>query len=133
MIMPRFLRGVGAALLALALFGETTGHAASANYEFMLVDPQVKRGQTVIDVRLIHKRDGKPVPDAVIFATRLDMAPDDMESMTSAIEQVKGPGPGVYRFKVDLTDEGRWRISLAAKVQGESETLQSRLVVQVTP
>ncbi|WP_442756189.1 FixH family protein [Methylocystis sp. JAN1] len=115
------------------LLAAPAARAAIADYEFRLVDAQVKKGLTIFDVRLIHKPDAKPVPDAVIFTTRLDMAPDDMESMTSAIAQVKSPEPGVYRFKVDLTDEGRWRLSLAAKVQGEAETLQSRLVVKVTP
>lgn len=120
-------------MLTAMLLAAPAARAAIADYEFRLVDAQVKKGLTVVDVQLIHKPDAKPVPDAVIFATRLDMAPDDMESMTSAIEQVKSPEPGVYRFKVDLTDEGRWRLSLAAKVQGEAETLQSRLVVKVTP
>jgi hypothetical protein len=126
-------RGVAGALLAATLLTAAAARAAIADYEFRLIDPQAKKGQTTVDVRLVHKPDAKPVPDAVIFATRLDMAPDGMESMTSAIEQVKSPEPGVYRFKVDLTDEGRWRLSLAAKVQGEAETLQSRLVVKVTP
>jgi hypothetical protein len=126
-------RGVVGALLTAVLLAAPAARAAIADYEFRLVEAQVKKGQNVVDVRLIHKPDAKPVPGAVIFATRLDMAPDDMESMTSAIEQVKSPEPGVYRFKVDLTDEGRWRISLAAKVQGEAETLQSRLVLKATP
>ncbi|RNJ48618.1 hypothetical protein D1O30_02215 [Methylocystis hirsuta] len=34
----------------------------------------------------VHKPDDKPAPDAVIFATRLDMAPDGMVSMTSMQE-----------------------------------------------
>ncbi|WP_036279853.1 FixH family protein [Methylocystis sp. ATCC 49242] len=130
---PTNLRMACWALLALGLVGATNAQAAIADYEFKLVDAKLKKGQTVAAVRLIHKPDGKPVPDALIFATRLDMAPDDMEAMTSAIEQAPSAEPGVYRFKVDLTDEGRWRISLAAKVQGESETLQSRLVLQATP
>jgi hypothetical protein len=130
---PTNLRMACWALLALGLLGATNAQAAIADYEFKLVDAQFKKGPRVVAVRLIHKPDGKPVPNAVIFATRLDMAPDDMEAMTSAIEQAPSAEPGVYRFKVDLTDEGRWRISLAAKVQGESETLQSRLVLQATP
>lgn len=127
-------RSVATVLFVLELLGAPTAVlAAIGDYEFKLVNEQAKKGQTVVDVRLIRKPDEKPVPDAVIFAMRLDMAPDDMEAMTSAIEQVKSPEPGVYRFKVDLTDEGRWRISLAAKVQGEAETLQGRLVLKATP
>ncbi len=133
--MTRFaFRQAARALLASGLLSATTSAFADIrDYEFKLVKEQIRKGQTVVDVRLLHKPDERPVPDAVIFALRLDMAPDDMEQMTSAIEPVKSPEPGVYRFKVDLTDEGRWRISLAAKVQGEAETLQSRLVLKATP
>jgi hypothetical protein len=113
--------------------GVGCARAAVEDYGFELVNAQIKKGQRAVDVRLIHKPDGKPVGEAVIFATRLDMAPDDMESMTSIIVMTKSPGPGLYRFKVDLTDEGRWRISIAAKIQGETGTLQSRLILQATP
>ncbi len=127
-------RGAARALLALAVLSTPTAAFADiADYEFKLVEEQVKKGQVVVDVRLVHKPDDRAVADAIIFAFRLDMAPDDMEQMTSAIEPVKSPEPGLYRFKVDLTDEGRWRISLAAKIQGEAETLQSRLVLKATP
>ena len=125
-------RRIASVVLALELIAPAA-QAAVADYEFKLVDAQTKKGQSVVDVRLIHRPDEKPVTDAVIFAARLDMAPDDMESMTSAIEQMESSEPGVYRFKVDLTAEGRWRISLAAKVQGEIGTLQSRLVLRATP
>ena len=120
------------ALLALLIFGVGHARAAIDDYAFELIQSTLKRGQGVIDVRLIHKPDGKLVSDAVIFAMRLDMAPDDMEAMTSAIESTRAPQPGLYRFKVDLTDEGRWRVSLAAKLQGEIGTLQNRLVFRVT-
>lgn len=120
------------ALLAVLLFGVGRARAAIDDYAFELVQSALKTGHGVIDVRLIHQPDGKLVSDAVIFATRLDMAPDDMEAMTSAIQSTKAPRPGLYRFKVDLTDEGRWRLSLAAKLQGEVGTLQNRLVFRVT-
>jgi multisubunit Na+/H+ antiporter MnhE subunit len=128
------LQRVASTLLVMhVLASPTTAVADIRDYEFKLVTAQVKKGQSVVDVRLVHKPDDRVVSDAVIFAVRLDMAPDDMEQMTSAIEPVKSPEPGIYRFKVDLTDEGRWSISLAAKVQGESETLQSRLILRATP
>lgn len=129
--MSKILRSFAIAMQAATL-AAGAAHAAIADYEFKLVSAEVKKGQTFVDVRIIHKPDSKPVPDAIIFATRLDMAPDDMESMTGGIEQVKSGEPGVYRFKVDLVDVGRWRISLAAKVQGEAETLQSRLILKAT-
>jgi hypothetical protein len=130
-MQKNFLRLVGA--LSFVALGFGYAHAAIDDYAFELVRAQIKKGEGAVDVRLVHKPDAKPVADAVIFATRLDMAPDDMESMTSAIDMAQSPGPGLYRFKVDLTDEGRWRISIAAKIQGETGTLQSRLILQAMP
>ena len=75
------------ALVALAILGSAPRARANINdYEFRLVETQFKTGQAIVSVRLIHKPDDKPAPDAVIFATRLDMAPDGMEMMTTDIE-----------------------------------------------
>ena len=38
--------------------------------------------------------------------------------------------PGIYRFKAKLSMQGRWRLSLAAKVQGETGTVDDQLIVQ---
>lgn len=101
------------------------------DYEFRLVETSIKQGNgAMIAVRLIDKRSGKPVPDAVIFATRIDMAPDGMEMMTSKIEPMPSTEPGTYRFKTNLSMEGGWRLSLGAKVQGETGTLESKLVLK---
>lgn len=127
----KFLRLVGG--MALVALGSGDACAAIDDYAFEQMQTHIKKGLGTVDVRLIHKPDGRPVGDAVIFATRLDMAPDDMEAMTSEIQLAQSPGPGLYRFKVGLTDEGRWRISIAAKIQGETATLQSRLILQATP
>jgi YtkA-like len=97
------------------------------------VQTEAKAGEAIVAVRLVHLPDGKPVPDAVIFATRADMAPDGMETMTTSIEAMPSTEPGVYPFKVNLTMQGGWRLSLGAKVQGESETLESRLEVRAMP
>lgn len=132
LMLKKHMQLARGALLALLIFGAGQARAAIDDYTFELVQSALKRGRGVIDVRLIHKPDGKLVSGAVIFAMRLDMAPDDMEAMTGAIESTRASQPGLYRFKVDLTDEGRWRISLAAKLQGEIGTLQNRLVFRVT-
>ena len=79
------------------------------------------------------KKTGKAVPDAVIIAKRIDMAPDAMAEMVSPIEQVPSTEPGVYRFKTNLSMEGRWQLSLGARVQGETGTVQSKLVLKAVP
>jgi hypothetical protein len=104
------------------------------NYEFQLVQNEVKKSSAaIVAVRLLDKRSGKAVPDAVISAKRIDMAPDGMAGMAAPIEQMPSTEPGIYRFKTDLSAEGRWQLSLAAKVQGETGTLESKLVLKVVP
>lgn len=104
------------------------------DYEFQLVQSKIRTGDnTIVAVRLIDKRSGKTVPDAVIFAKRIDMAPSSMEEMKAPIEQLPSTEPGIYRFKANITMEGGWRLSLGAKVQGETGTLESKLVLKATP
>ncbi len=121
-------RTLGAALLGLAL--AAPAQAEPKDYEFQLVQKEMKLGEAVVAVRLLDKRSGKPVPDAVIFAKRIDMAPDGMSTMDSPIEQVPSTEPGVYQFKTRLTMAGGWQLSLGAKVQGEEGTVENKLVLK---
>ena len=122
------------ALAALAILGASSyARADVKDYEFQLVDKTVKKGDAIISVRLVHKPDGKPVPDAVIFATRLDMAPDGMQEMVTKVTPVPSTEPGVYKFKAAVTMEGGWQLSLGAKVQGETGTVENKLVLKATP
>jgi hypothetical protein len=123
-----------ATALALACcLGAASTFAAAQDYEFRLVDEELEQGKAVVAVTLIDKRTGTAVSDAVIFATRMDMAPDQMEAMTSPVEALPSEDKGVYRFMTTLTMAGNWRLSLAAKVQGETETVVSRLVLKAVP
>ncbi len=122
------------ALAALAMLGASSyARADVKDYEFQLVDKTVKKGDATISVRLVHKPDGKPVSDAVIFAKRLDMAPEGMETMKTRIEAMPSAEPGVYKFKAAVTMDGGWQLSLGAKVQGETGTVESKLVLKATP
>jgi hypothetical protein len=127
--------GAGLALTALALASPLPrALAAASDYEFRLTQTEVKKGDaSVISAMLVDKRTGKTVPDAVIFARRLDMAPSGMETMTTPVEPLPSTEPGVYRFKAKLVMDGAWRLSLGAKVQGETGTIESKLVLKVTP
>jgi hypothetical protein len=127
-----FSRGLRLALTGAVLTcGTTVAFADIRNYEFKLVEPTVKAGpDKTIAVKLVDKTTGKPVPDAVIFATRLDMAPDGMQEMATRIERVPGVEPGTYTFKATFGMAGRWQLSLGAKVQGETGTVENKLVIQ---
>jgi hypothetical protein len=118
----------------VALVGLVWAGAAGADikdYEFQLVQKELKKGDgAVVEVRLVDKRNGKPVPDAVIIAKRIDMAPDEMATMTAPLEQLASTEPGVYRFKTNLMMEGGWQLSLGAKIQGENGTVENKLVLK---
>lgn len=85
---------------------------------------------STVAVRLTDKRTGKPVPDAVIFKTRVDMAPDGMAEMESAVTPLPSKEPGVYAFRTDMPMAGRYQITLSAKVQGEPETVSGKVIVK---
>ena len=103
--------------------------AAAIDYTFEPVAAELKKGDDVIvAVRLLHKPSGKPVTDAVIVRTRVDMAPDGMAEMESPVAPLPGSEPGVYAFKTDLPMAGRYQLSVAARVQGEPETVVGKIV-----
>ena len=120
-----------AALIGLVcLSASSSTWAGIGDYEFQLVQNEIKTGgDAILAVRLIDKRSGKPVPDAVIIAKRVDMAPDGMAEMAEPIEQLPSAEPGVYRFKAAVVMPGGWQLSLGAKVQGETGTVESKLVI----
>jgi hypothetical protein len=102
--------------------------AAANDYAFEPIKAEVKKGDdAVVSVRLKHKATGKPVIDAVIIQTRIDMGPDGMAEMASPLTAVPSTEPGVYSFKTELAMEGRWLLSIAAKVQGEPETVVGKI------
>ncbi|MCK1651120.1 FixH family protein [Bradyrhizobium sp. 149] len=119
-----------AATLSLAASAATAG---AGDYSFEPVNPQMKKGEGVmLAVRLTNKQTGKPVSDAVIFKTRVDMAPDGMAEMESAVAPLPSKEPGVYAFKTDLPMAGRYQVTLSAKLQGEPETVIGKVIVTAT-
>jgi YtkA-like protein len=127
-IVARVMR---TALIGAAFAGAPlTAHAEIKNYEFQLVQPTVQAGaDRIVTVRLVDKTTGRSVPDAVIFASRLDMAPEGMQEMVTKLTPMPGTEPGTYRFKANFSMAGHWQLSLGAKVQGETGTVENKLVV----
>src|ERR1700704_590314 len=126
-----FARAFRAALIAAAIGGASTAAMADIkDYKFELVDQTVQAGpDKIITVRLMNSKTGKPVPDAVIFASRLDMTPDGMQEMVTKIAPMPGGEPGTYKFKATFGMAGHWQLSLGAKVQGETGTVENKLVL----
>lgn len=123
---PKF---VCAAVMAAVLGVATTAVAAPDDYVFEPVQVEVKRGDdAVVAVRLKHKATGKPVTDAVMVTTRIDMAPDGMPTMAPPLTPVPSDEPGVYAFKTEISMAGRWLLSVAARVQGERELVVGKVI-----
>ena len=121
---------VATVVAAMNLTG--TAFAGVNDYVFELVKSEIKSSNVAtVAVRLLHKPSGKPVADAAIVQTRLDMAPDGMADMATAIVPLPSPGPGVYAFKAPLTMAGRWLLTVSAKVQGEPDTVIGRITFKV--
>ena len=130
--MTRTLIRAGA-VLALAMSANVAAFAGANDYVFEPVSAEVRKGDAVVvSVRLKHKTSGKPVSDAVIVQTRIDMAPDGMAEMASPLTPVAGTEPGVYSFKTELSMAGRWLLSISAKVQGEPETVVGKVTFRPT-
>ena len=122
-----------AALAATISLAASAAMAGAGDYAFEPVNPEMKKGDDVtLAVRLTNKQTGKPVSDAVIFRTRVDMAPDGMAEMESPVEPLPSKEPGVYAFKTDLPMAGRYQVTLSAKVQGEPDTVTGKVIVKAT-
>ena len=121
-----------AAAVAVAMsLTHTPAWADIKDYVFESVAPEWKKGDdVVVAVRLTHKPSGKPVTDAVIVRTRVDMAPDNMADMASPVAALPSSEPGVYAFKTDLPMAGRYMFSVAAKVQGEPGTVIGKIILK---
>jgi hypothetical protein len=120
-----FKSNIIAAALAAAGLAAAPAWSAPADYRFDLVEAKKAEGNaTVVAVRLVHVRDKKPVADAVIFQTRVDMGPMGMPDMTGKVTPLPVEQPGVYRYKVELGMPGKSALTLSAKVQGEPDTVR---------
>ena len=117
-VASAFAFASGLAIAALPAFAATT------DYKFELVGkPQLSAHKSIVQVRLVHVADGKPVPDAVVFESKADMGPEGMAAMAAPVKALKAKD-GIYSFEVAPDMGGTWAIHLAAKVQGETETVR---------
>ena len=120
------------AVVALAIGVSSGVHAAPQDYRFELDGQPVKAGaKTVMKVRLVHVPDGKPVAGAIIIQTRFDMGPSGMKEMAAPAKAMPGDTGGVYQVETEPSSPGDWALTLAAKVQGEAQTVRGTVNVAV--
>ena len=133
MKLPRLLYSLA---LAQSLFFGTAQFAIAApdDYEFEVIETDLPLGDgAILTVAVTDLRTQAPVTDAVIFATRLDMAPDGMATMTTPVAALASNIPGQYRFQADLGMAGRWRFSIAVHFDDETEVIRREVILRVVP
>jgi hypothetical protein len=125
-VMKYLVKGGVLAAVTGAIMICTAGNAFAdpKDYRFEAVQPHVSAASdTVVTVRLIHIPDNKPVPDAVIFSSKMEMLMPGMAPMGTKVAARKPTVPGEYPFQSDLSAGGSWTLSVSAKVPGETGTV----------
>ena len=115
------------ASMAMALL---TGPALAdpKDYRFEPVSDQIAVSPSApVAVKLVHLPDGKPVPGAIIFQSRLEMPMTNMAPMATKITAQPGDGAGLYAFTADVSMAGPWVLVLAAKIQGEAANITASI------
>jgi hypothetical protein len=122
---------LAAATSAILSIAGAAAFAGADDYVFEPLQAELTKGDDVtVAVRLLHKPTGEAVADAVIFRTRIDMEPEGMAEMVSPVTPLPATDLGTYAFKTDLPMPGRYLFSLAAKVQGEPETIVGKVMLK---
>ena len=112
-------------------FTAVQSRAKDTDYRFELAArPQPSAKKDIVQVRLLRVADGKPVPDAVIFESKADMGPSGMDTMTAPVTALPAKG-GIYSFQVQPGMTGTRALHLAAKVQGEPDTVRGTLNIDL--
>lgn len=126
----RLLAGAAALVCAHAL-SPMPALAKADDYRFELVgEPHLAGGKDIVQLRIVHMPDSKLVVDAVIFESTADMGPAGMAAMTAPVKSISATG-GIYSFGVEPGGMGIWALHLAAKVQGEPETVRGTITVEL--
>lgn len=120
----------GACLIATGALLAVPVRATPADYRFEVAQVQpAGPGKSNITLRVVHVPDEKPVSDAVVFQSTADMGPAGMPTMTAPVKAMPASQPGLYTFQIETGMAGNWELKLAAKVQGEAETIRATLPI----
>jgi hypothetical protein len=131
------MAAVLAAIIVPVLASNSFGAAKDYRFELAGTAQKERKGTSIVSVKLVHLPDNKPVPGAIVIESRADMSPIGMAAMKGPTKALGEQPPGTYRFEVDngsvWKKSDNWALTLAAKVQGESETVRGSIVVRLEP
>ena len=119
-------------LIGIAVIGSAgIARADIKDYEFRLVEPTVAVGKDKIVTVQLNQQDHWKSPCLTPSSLRPVSIWRRRECLKWPPRSSGEPGgaPGSYRFKAAFGMEGRWQLSLGAKVQGETGTVESKLVI----
>jgi YtkA-like len=85
--------------------------------------------ESLVFVQLVRSSDGAPLTDANVTLPRVDMAPDGMGDMTARSYIRPYGDPGTYRVEIHPAMAGRWSVTVATQVAGESKPVRQTLTV----
>ena len=132
MTFHHITRALAGGLFATVVLNAAPVWAAVSDYRFEVADVKpAAAGKSDITLRLIHAPDKKPVIDAVIFQVSADMGPDGMPTMKAPTKAMPASQPGLYVIEVEPGMAGNWALQVAAKVQGETETVRATLPIKL--
>jgi hypothetical protein len=122
---------LGACLIATAALHVVPVRAAASDYRFEVVEIKpAGAGKSNVTLRLIHTPDKKTVTDAVLFQVAADMGPDGMPTMTAPAKALPAKG-SLYTVEIEPGMAGNWALQIAAKVQGEPDTVRASLPLKL--
>jgi hypothetical protein len=122
---------LGACLIATTALYAAPVRAAASDYRFEIVEVKpAGPGKSNVTLRLTHTPDKKPVTDAVLFQVTADMGPDGMPTMTAPAKALPAKA-GLYIVEIEPGMAGNWSLQVAAKVQGESDTVRAALPLKL--
>src|SRR5919199_6977569 len=92
--MKRTFSILGTAALAALLAGCAAMSQTSRNYQFQVLDQQVRPSPNAeVRVRLVHLPDGRPVTGAVITNHKFEMSMPNAKIITTLMVEGAGPPP----------------------------------------
>jgi hypothetical protein len=131
------MAAVVAALILPILESNSFGAAKDYRFELAGTPQKAGKGNSIVSVKLFHLPDNKPVDGAIIIQSRADMGPIGMGAMRGTIKTLPERPAGTYRFEIQngsvWKKPDKWALTLAAKVQGEPETVRGSVVIKLEP
>ncbi len=106
---------------------------AAASLTWEAVQPEVMVGKAVrLEVRLTGDAANLVATPIAVTSSRLDMAPDGMAAMTAQLRPVASSRAGILAFDADLVMAGRWALTVAAQVEGQTQPVSGSVVFTAT-